>query len=191
MQGLRDKGQIRSGQKVLVVGASGGIGSFAVQIAKSHGAVVTAVCGTRNVEMVRSIGASRVIDYTRENFVESGEQYDLIFSVAGYRSILDCKRVLSLKGVYVMVGGAGAQLTEVMLLGPWISMFSHKKLVNLAAKSNRADLIYISNLVAEGRMNPVIDRTYPLTEVGAALSYYGERHVNGKVVITVKNDEDI
>jgi NADPH:quinone reductase-like Zn-dependent oxidoreductase len=188
LQGLRDAGGIRPGCRVLVVGASGGIGSFAVQIAKSHGAEVTGVCSTKNVDMVRSIKADRVVDYTRENFADDGERYDLIFSVAGYRSIFDYKRALAPHGVYVMVGGAGAQLSEVMLLGPWLSMFGTKKMTNLASKPSKSDLIYIKELIEAESLVPVIDRSFPLNEVASAIRYYGERHARGKVVISIKND---
>ena len=140
LQGLRDKGQIQPGQKVLIVGASGGNGTFAVQIAKSFEAEVTGVCSTRNVDMVRSIGADHVIDYTKEDFATSGGHYDLILSIAGYRSVFDYKRALSPQGTYVSAGGSMAQIYQGMFLGPLISMTGGKKLTYLYAKQNQQDL---------------------------------------------------
>ena len=185
LQGLRDQGQIQAGQKVLVVGASGGNGTFAVQIAKSFGAKVTGVCSTRNVDLVRSIGADQVIDYTREDFTTSGQRYDLILGAGGYRSILDYRRALSPEGTYVMVGGAMAQVYEAMILGPVISMTGSKKMGNLAAMSSQEDLVFMKELLEAGKVVPVIDRRYPLSEVAQALRYYGEGYSQGKVVVTV------
>ena len=186
LQGLR-MGQIQPGQKVLINGSSGGIGTFAVQIAKSFGAEVTGVCSTRNLDMVRSIGADQVIDYTKEDFARSGQQYDLIIATAGYRSIFDYKRALSPRGIYVMTGGSMAQVFQSML-GPLISMTGSKKMGNLAARSNQKDLVFIKELIEAGKVKPVIDRNYPLSEVAEALQYYGEGHSRGIVVITVKHD---
>ena len=185
LQGLRDQGEIQAGQKVLIVGASGGNGTFAVQIAKSFGAKVTGVCSTRNVDLVRSIGADQVIDYTREDFTTSGQRYDLILATGGYRSILDYRRALSPEGTYVMVGGAMAQVYEAMILGPFISMTGSKKMGNLAAMPNQEDLVFMKELLEAGKVVPVIDRRYPLSEVAEALRYYGEGHSQGKVVVTV------
>jgi NADPH:quinone reductase-like Zn-dependent oxidoreductase len=185
LQGLRDQGGIQAGQKVLIVGASGGNGSFAVQIAKSFGAEVTGVCSTRNVGLVRSIGADHVIDYTREDFAQSEQRYDLILAAGGYRSIFDYRRALSPEGTYVMVGGAMAQVYEAMILGSLISMTGSKRLVNLAAMPNQEDLVFMKELIEAGKVVPVIDRRYPLSEVPEALRYYGEGHSRGKVVITV------
>ena len=137
LQGLRDKGRIHPGQKVLINGASGGVGTFAVQIAKSFGAEVTGVCSTRNLDMVRSIGADHVIDYTQEDFTKNGQRYDLILDTAGYRSISDYKRALSAKGVYVRVGGPAAQYFQAMLPGPWISMTGSRKMGNFLVKPNK------------------------------------------------------
>ena len=186
LQGLRDKGQVQPGQKVLINGASGGIGTFAVQIAKSFGAEVTGVCSTRNVDMVRSIGADQVIDYTREDFTQNEQRYDLILAAGGYRSIFDYQSALSPKGIYVMAGGSMAQIFQAMLLGPWISMTGSKKMGNLAAKPNPQDLFFVKELVETGKVVPVIDRRYPLREAAEALRYYGEGHARGKVVITVE-----
>ena len=189
LQGLRDRGQIQPGQKVLIVGASGGNGTFAVQIAKSFGAEVTGVCSTRNVDLVRSIGADHVIDYTREDFTQSGQRYDLILAAGGYRSIFDYRRALSPKGTYVMAGGAMAQVYEAMILGPFISMAGSKKMGNLAAMPNQDDLVFVKELLEAGKVVPVIDRRYPLSEVAEALRYYGEGHSQGKVVVTVEQEQ--
>ena len=188
LQGLRDQGEIQAGQKVLIVGASGGNGTFAVQIAKSFGAEVTGVCSTRNLDLVRSIGADHVIDYTREDFTQSGQRYDLILAAGGYRSIFDYRRALSPEGIYVMAGGAMAQVYEAMILGPFISMTGSKKMVNLAAMPNQEDLVFMKELLEAGKVVPVIDRRYPLSEVAEALRYYGEGHSQGKVVITVEQE---
>jgi NADPH:quinone reductase-like Zn-dependent oxidoreductase len=195
LQGLRDKGQIKTGQKVLIYGASGGIGTFAVQIAKSFGTEVTGVCSTRNLDMVRSIGADHVIDYTREDFTKNGQRYDLILATAGYRSILDYKRALNPKGIYVATGGsmkgpkAMAQIYQPMLLGPWISMFGNKKLCSLSLKINQKDLVFMKDIIEAGKVKPVIDRRYPLSETPEALRYYAEGHARGKVVITMKHQQ--
>jgi NADPH:quinone reductase-like Zn-dependent oxidoreductase len=184
LQGLRDCGQVQPGQEVLIVGASGGNGTFAVQIAKAFGAKVTGVCSTRNVDLVRSIGADHVIDYTREDFPRNGQRYDLILACAGYRSILDYRRALSPDGTYVMVGGAMGQVFQAMLLGPALSMSGGKKMGNLAAKPDQDDLISVKELIEAGKVTPVVDRRYPLSEVAEALRYYGKGHARGKVVIT-------
>ena len=185
LQGLRDKGQIQQGQKVLINGASGGVGTFAVQIAKSFGAEVTGVCSTSKLEMVRSIGADHVIDYTQEDFTKNGQRYDLILATNGYHPISDYKRALSPKGTYVMSGGSGAQMFQAMLLGPVISMTGNKKTGNLLKKPNKKDLVVLKELLEAGKITPVIDRTYPLSEVPEAIRYLEEGHARGKVVITV------
>ena len=188
LQGLRDKGQIQPGQKVLINGASGGVGTFAVQIAKAFGAEVTAVCSTRNVDMVRSIGADQVIDYTKEDFTKKEQQYDLILAANGYHSIFDYKRALSPKGRYVMSGGSMAQMFQAMALGPVISMTGSNKMGNFLAKADQKDLLFIKELLEAGKIVPVIDKRYPLGEVADALRYFGEGHAKGKVVITVDQD---
>lgn len=188
LQGLRDKGKIKSGQKVLINGASGGVGTFAVQIAKSFGAEVTAVCSTRHLEMVRSIGADYVIDYTQEDFTKNGQSYDLILSANGYHSLSDYKRALSPNGIYVRSGGSGAQMFQTMLMGPLISMTGSKKMGNLLAKPNQKDLIFMQELVETGIVVPVIDRCYPLSEVAKAICYLEEGHARGKVVITLEHN---
>jgi NADPH:quinone reductase-like Zn-dependent oxidoreductase len=187
LQGLRDEGQIRPGQKVLIVGASGGNGTFAVQIAKSFGAEVTGVCSTRNMDMVRSIGADRVLDYTQEDFTQGEHRYDLILATAGYRSIFDYARVLNPEGRYVVTGGSLAQVFQPMFLGPWISMTGDKKVGNLSAKQDRGALILVKRLIETSKVVPVIDRRYPLSETAEALRYYGEGHARGKVIIAVES----
>ena len=186
LQALRDNGHIQPGQKVMIYGASGGIGTFAVQIAKYFGAEVTGVCSTRNLEMVRSIGADHVIDYTQEDFTQNGQQYDLIVATAGYRSVFDYKRALSSKGIYVATGGSMAQVFQGLLIGPLISMTGSKRLGSMMVKPNK-DLDFMRELVEAGKVKPIIDRLYPFSEAGEALRYYGEGRSRGKVVITVKH----
>jgi len=189
LQGLRDKGQIQPGQKVLINGASGGVGMFAVQIAKAFGAEVTAVCSTRNVDMLGSIGADHVIDYTQEDFTKNGQQYDLILAANGYHSIWAYKRALRSKGRYVLTGGSMAQMYQAMILGPLVSMTGSKKMGNLLAKPNQKDLVFVKELLEEGKVKPVIERRYALSEVPEAVRYVEEGHARGKVVIIVeKND---
>ncbi|MGA2310605.1 MAG: NAD(P)-dependent alcohol dehydrogenase [Candidatus Bathyarchaeia archaeon] len=183
LQGLR-KGQIQPGQKVLINGAGGGVGTFGMQIAKSFGAEVTGVDSTGKLDMVRSIGADQVIDYTKEDFTKSGRRYDLILDVVVYRSILDYKRALSPKGIFVMIGGSIPRVFLIALTAPLITR--SKKLVILAHKPNSKDLIFMNNLFEAGKVAPVIDRRYPLSEVPEALRYFGKGHVQGKVVITVR-----
>ena len=189
LQGLRDKGKIQPGQKVLIYGASGGVGTFAVQIAKSFGAEVTAVCSTKNLEIARSIGADHVVDYTQEDFTQNGQHYDLIIAANGYRPISAHKRALSPKGIYVMTGGSGAQIFQAMFLGPLISKIGSKKMGSLgAARPNKQDYAFLSGLLEAGKIVPFIDRRYTLSEVPEAFHYLGEGHARGKVVITVERD---
>ena len=184
LQGLR-KGRIEPGQKVLIYGASGGNGTFAVQIAKSFGAEVTAVCSNRNLDMVRSIGADKVIDYTREDFAKSGQRYDLILATAGYRSIFDYKRALNPGGIYVMAGGAMSQVFQAMM-GPLVSVGGNKTLTNLYHRPDRNDLLFMKELIEAGKVKPVIDRRYSLSEVADAFRYYETGRSRGKIVITIK-----
>jgi len=186
LQGLR-KGQIQPGQKVLINGAGGGVGTFGMQIAKSFGAEVTGVDSTRKLDMVRSIGADQVIDYTQEDFTQSGQRYDLILDVAAYHSIFDYKRALSPRGIYVMVGGSTARIFQAMFLGPLISMTGSKKMGILMHKPNK-DLAFMKELFEAGKVVPVIDGRYPLSEVPEALRYFGEGHAKGKIVITVEHN---
>jgi NADPH:quinone reductase-like Zn-dependent oxidoreductase len=189
LQGLRDKGRIQPGHKVLVDGASGGVGTFAVQIAKSFGAEVTAVCSTRNVDTARSLGADHVIDYTREDFTQSGQRYDLILGANAYHSIFDYRRALSRNGIFVMVGGGWIQILQAMLLGPFLSRIGSKKMRFFIAKINTKDLDFLKDLLEAGKVVPVIDRRYPLSDVAEALRYLEEGHAQGKVVITVEHSK--
>ena len=182
LQALRDKGQIQKGQKILICGASGGIGTFAVQIAKYFGTEVSGVCSTDNLELVSLVGADHVIDYTREDFIINEQRYDLILATAGFRSMFDYRRALSQKGICVVTGGTMSQIFHAMLLGPWISMFGSKKLVSMSVKPNK-DLSFVKELIEAGKVKPVIDRRYSLREVPDALRYYAEGHTKGKVVI--------
>ncbi len=189
LQGLRDAGEIQPGQKVLINGASGGVGTFAVQIAKAFGAEVTAVCSTDKLDMARSIGADQVIDYTREDFTANGHRYDLILAANGYHPILHYRRVLNPEGTYVCTGGSQGQIFQAMLLGPVISMAGSKKMRSLGlVKQNQGDLVFMKELLEAGEVAPVIDRRYTLPEVAEAFRYLGEGHAIGKVVITVEPD---
>jgi NADPH:quinone reductase-like Zn-dependent oxidoreductase len=190
LQGLRDKGQVEPGEKVLIHGASGGVGTFAVQIAKSFGAEVTAVCSSRHMERARSIGADHVIDYTREDFTENGELYDLILVANGNRSILDYKRSLKPKGICVLAGGGSGSIAQLLtrtILGWWISKTGSKKVGSFLATINQKDLGFMKELLESGKVKPAIDRRYPLSETAEALRYLGEGHAKGKIVITVEH----
>jgi NADPH:quinone reductase-like Zn-dependent oxidoreductase len=185
LQSLQSRTAIQSGQKVLINGASGGVGSFAVQIAKAFGAEVTAVCSTRNLDRMQSIGADYVIDYSKEDFTQNGQQYDFILAANGYRPFSDYKRALNPGGTYVMSGGATAQMFEAMLMGPLASMTGDKKMGNVMAKPNKADLAFMKELLEAGKVKPLIDRAYPLSEAAEAIRYLEAGHAQGKVVITV------
>ena len=190
LQGLRDIGQIQPGQKVLINGASGGVGTFAVQIAKSFGAEVTAVCSTDKMEMVRSLGADRVIDYTKEDFTKNDQRYDLILAVNGYHPISAYKRALNPQGIYVMAGGSMAQIFQAMLLGSRMSEKGGRKLGAVVAKIDQKDLGVLKELLEAGKVIPVIDRCYPLSEAAEALRYLGEGHARGKIVITMDQKKE-
>jgi NADPH:quinone reductase-like Zn-dependent oxidoreductase len=185
LQGLRDKGRIQRGQKVLVDGASGGVGTFAVQIAKSFGAEVTAVCSTRNVETAGSIGADHVIDYTREDFTTSGQRYDLIMAANAYHSIFAYRRALGRNGIYVMAGGGWAQILQAVLVGRLLSLIGRKKMCLFMANVNAKDLAVLKDLLEAGKVVPVIDRRYPLSAAAEAVHYLEAGHARGKVVITM------
>jgi NADPH:quinone reductase-like Zn-dependent oxidoreductase len=190
LQGLRDRGQLKPGQRVLVNGATGGVGTFAVQIAKALGAHVTAVCRTQNVELVRSLGADEVIDYTREDFTRSGKLYDLIFDVAASRSLRDTRRVLAPNGILVLVGVKGGRrmapiLARLLTAVVWTRLASKKKMLPFLAHNSKEDLIVLKDLIEAGKVRPVIDRTYSLSETADAMRYLEEGHARGKVVITV------
>jgi NADPH:quinone reductase-like Zn-dependent oxidoreductase len=189
LQGLRDHGRVQPGHKVLIIGASGGVGTFAVQIAKSFGADVTGVCSTRNVDVVRSIGADHVIDYTQEDFTQRGQKYDLIFQLAGTRSPSDCRRALTSKGTLLLSSGESDgrwigpldRIIKAVVLSPFVS----QRLGPFEAKPSAGDLQVLQELIEAGKVMPVIDRTYPLSEVPEAIRYLEEGHARGKVVITV------
>ena len=185
LHGLRDVGHLEAGQKVLVVGASGGVGSYAVQIAKALGAEVTGVCSTANVELLYSLGADHVIDYKKADCTKNGEQYDLILDTAAYRSVLDYKASLSARGRYLFVGGSGARLIQVMLLGPLVAMTSTRKMTSLMAESTPELLNTLKELLAEGKIKTVIDRIFPLNETADAIRHQEHGHPRGKIVITV------
>lgn len=184
LQGLRDQGQIRARQKVLIHGASGGVGTFAVQIAKAFETEVTAVCSASKVGMARSIGADRVIEYNKEDFVKNGKRYDLIIGANGYRSLTDYKRTLSPNGIYVCTGGSMKQIFESILLGGLMTRNGNKKILNLLSKPNKKDLVFLKQLIEAGKVKPAIDRTFALGEVPEALRYFGTRRAQGKIVIT-------
>ncbi len=185
LQGLRDKGRIRPGQKVLIQGASGGVGTFAVQIAKYFGAEVTAVCSTRNLDQARLLGAAHIIDYTKEDFTRNGQQYDLILAANGYHPLSAYKRALTPTGIYVMAGGSAAQIFEAMLLGSLMSIRGGRKMGGVSAKIDQKDLITLKEFLETGKVVPVIDQRYPLSEAPEALRYLGSGHARGKIVITV------
>jgi NADPH:quinone reductase-like Zn-dependent oxidoreductase len=192
LQALRDKGKVQPGQKILINGASGGVGTFAVQIAKSLGTEVTGVCSTRNVDLVRSLGADHVIDYTKEDFTKSAQRYDVILDNVTNRSLLECRRILTPKGKYVMIGGGGpndqgligplANPIKAMLLSPFVS----QEMGMMMADANKKDLTILADMMQSGKVKPVIDRTYKLSEVPAAIAYLEAGHARGKVVITLE-----
>jgi NADPH:quinone reductase-like Zn-dependent oxidoreductase len=188
LQGLRDQGQLQPGQKVLINGASGGVGTFAVQIAKSLGAEVTAVCSTRNVDAARSMGADHVIDYTREDFTRTGERHDLMLDVAANRTLADCRRALTPRGTYVLIGGGHGRWVgglprffTTRALSPFVS----QRMRAFFATRSHEDLVVLKELIEAGNVTPVIDRTYSLSETAEAIRYLEEGHARGKVVITV------
>lgn len=188
LQGLRDRGHIKKGQKVLIYSASGGIGTFAIQIAKALGAEVTAVCSTKNLELVRSLGADHAIDYTKEDFTKNGQLYDLIFAVRATRPIWDIQRSLSPHGIYVSVGGPSVKrLLQEMLIGPMISKKDGRKLGGAwVERVSQADLKLLKEMIEAGKIKPVIDNSYPFNQTAEALRHYGTGHARGKVVIQIK-----
>ena len=195
LQGLRDKGKIQPGQKVLINGAAGGVGTFAVQVAKSFGADVTGVCSTRNVDMVRSIGADHVIDYSRADFTKSTQRYDLIFDLVANHSLLACRRVMNPDGIYVAAGIIGLGESMIRILAHMIKTivlprFVSQKFVTLIAKINTADLTVLRELMATGKITPVIDRRYSLSEVPEAVRYLESKRARGKIVITLEDENE-
>ena len=185
LQALRDKGSIQKGHQVLVIGSGGGVGTFAVQLAKYFGATVTAVCSTKNVEQTKNLGADDVIDYTKEDFTRRKQSYDIILAVNGSYPLLACKRILNPKGVYVMIGGALSQIFKAILFG-WVMSLGSKKIRFLAAKPSQKDLEFIVMLASDGKIKSVIDKFYPLDKTAEAVRYLGNGHAGGKVVINVQ-----
>jgi len=185
LQALRDKGAVGPGKRVLINGASGGVGTFAVQIAKVLGADVTAVCSTSKLEQARALGADHVVDYTREDFTRMGQTYDVVIAANGNRSLGDYKRALAPDGVYVMVGGSTSQIMQAVIFGQ-LRSGGGKKLTNLMAKPNAADLATVSGWIEAGKVKPVMDRTYPLEQTADAIRYIEQGHARGKVVVTLK-----
>jgi len=192
LQGLRDKGQIRSGQKVLINGAAGGVGSFAVQIAKWSGADVTGVCSTRNVDRVKSIGTDHVIDYTQDDLTSRGERYDLLFDCVGNHSLSECRRVMTPRGKCIMVGDLSGRsaigLIFRLITALLLSRFTSQKFIFFLARPNTGDLKVTRDLMIEEKLKPMVDRCYSLSEVSAAIRYVGEKHARGKVVVTLDGD---
>lgn len=185
LQALRNKGCIQKGHQVLIIGSGGGVGTFAVQLAKYFGATVTAICSSKNIGLSQSLGADHVIDYTKENFLKNGKSYDLIVAVNGNYPLSACKRILNPKGIYVMVGGGFPQIFKSLLFG-WLMSFGSKKIRSLAAKSNAEDLEFIVSLVNDKKIRPVTDKCFSLDRSAEAMKYLSEGHAKGKVVITVQ-----
>jgi NADPH:quinone reductase-like Zn-dependent oxidoreductase len=189
LQGLRDRGEISEDDRVLVVGASGGVGTFAVQIAKAYGAEVTGVCRTEKVETVRSLGADAVIDYTEVNWTNTGERYDLIVDAGAHQSVVAARRALAAGGRYVVVGGALGPTLQAIALGPLLSRLGEERVTMLMAEPNRADLETVGTLLESGDVAPVVDRRYPLADAPDAVAYLESGSATGKVVVTVADGE--
>lgn len=185
LRGILDKGQLQAGQKVLINGAGGGSGTFAVQLAKSFGAEVTAVDNTEKQDFMRSNGADHVVDYTKEDFTKNGRRYDLILDLVAHRSLFDNRRALAPSGTYLLVGGSAKRLYQALVLGPIISMFGNKKMSLLIVNPKQNDNVRLLELVESGSIVPIIDRRYPLSGVPDALRHVGEGHALGKVVVTM------
>jgi NADPH:quinone reductase-like Zn-dependent oxidoreductase len=193
LQGLRDKGKVQTGQKVLINGASGGVGTFAVQLAKYFSAEVTGVCSTRNLDLVSSIGADKVIDYTKEDFTSTAQKFDLIIDNVANRSVSDLKRALSPNGLCIIIGFSSlSRMFQHMLLGSLVSMIGNKKIGGLGtAKLNNKDLLLLKELLESGKIKPFIDRLYPLSEVPDAIRYVEGGHARGKVVINIEQSSKV
>jgi NADPH:quinone reductase-like Zn-dependent oxidoreductase len=187
LQAIRDKGRVQPGQKVLIEGGSGGVGTFAIQIAKAFGAEVTAVCSTRNVEQARSLGADYVMDYTQVDFTRAGQRYDVILGVNAHHSIAGYRNALSEHGTYVAVGGSAGRLLEVLSVGSFLSRLGRKRSTFFIANINQKDLVCLRDLMEKGKVVPVIDRRYPVSDAAEALRYLAEGHARGKVVLTVSD----
>jgi NADPH:quinone reductase-like Zn-dependent oxidoreductase len=190
LHGLRDNGRIQPGQRVLIYGASGGIGTFAVQIAKHFGAEATGVCSTRNLDMVSSLGADHVIDYKKEDFTKNGEQYDIVFAIRNTRSVFAIKNALRPKGIYVSTAsGSPVRLFQEMGIGPRNFKKEEKEISVISPQLNQNDLVFMKELIEAGKVKPIIDRVYPLSEISQAFRYYGKGHARGKVVIAVEHND--
>lgn len=185
LQGLRDIGKLQAGQKVLIHGASGGVGTFAVQLAKALGAEVTAVSSASKAEMLCALGADRVLDYAKTDFAQQGQRYDVILGVGGYRTLDDYQRALTPRGIYVMVGGSNKQLFQALLFGAFKTRANGQKFIVLTEKPNQKDLAYLKELLEAGTLKPVLDRCYPLREVPDAIRYLEQGHAKGKIIITM------
>jgi NADPH:quinone reductase-like Zn-dependent oxidoreductase len=187
LQALRDKGNIQKGHKVLVVGSAGGVGTFAVQLARYFEAEVTGVCSSRNVEQTRSLGADNVIDYTKENFTKRNDRYNIILAINGNYPLSAYKKTLAPNGIYVMVGGSLSQIFKSLMFG-WILSFGSKKMKSLAAKANKTDLEFLATLLKKGSIKPVIDRRYSLDKTSDAMNYLSQGHSTGKVIVVVRSE---
>jgi NADPH:quinone reductase-like Zn-dependent oxidoreductase len=185
LQALRDKGQIKAGQRVLIIGAAGGVGSFAVQLAKYFKAHVTATCSTSKVSFVKSLGADHVIDYSKEDVTKLGQRYDLIIDIAAYRFFAAYKPIMTPKGAYVQVGGSLKQLFRVMMFGGLHSKRNGKRFGNVIQKSNQQNLLDLNEIITSGQVTPSISRCYPLAQVPDAMRAYGNKQIQGKVAITI------
>jgi NADPH:quinone reductase-like Zn-dependent oxidoreductase len=188
LQALRDKGKIGEGQKVLIAGGSGGVGTMAIQLARCFGAEVTAVCSTKNVEQSKLLGASEVIDYTKTDFTRTGHHYNLILAVNGNRSLAAYRRILNPAGILVIVGGSLKQIFSALLTG-WLFSFGNRKIITLAAKSNQTDLAFLTRLASESKLKPVIDSRFPLEKTAEAMLYVSQGHARGKVIINIERTE--
>jgi len=190
LQGIREKGQVQPGQKVLINGAGGGTGTFAIQLAKLAGAEVTGVDNREKLDLIKSLGADHVIDYTKEDFTKNGQHYDLILDVIAHRSVFAYQRALAPNGTYFLAGGSVATMFQILLLGPWIRKTTGKKIRVLAVQTDSKDLVYITELIESGKVKLFIDKRYSLSEAAEALRYLGEGHAKGKVVITVEQNNE-
>jgi len=185
LQALRDHGHVRAGQSVLVDGAAGGVGTFAIQIARLFGATVTAVCSRAHLEAARALGAQRVINYNRQDFVDDGARYDLVFAANAHRSIFDYRRVLAPGGTFVVAGGGGAEILQGLVLAPLLSLFGRQKMRAVFARMRPDDLALLARWLAEGRIVPAIERRYSLREAAEAIGYAAQGHAGGKLVVDV------
>lgn len=185
LHALRDFGKINQKNKVLINGASGGVGNFVIQLAKYFEADVTAICSSSKIKLAKSIGADNIIDYTKEDFTQNTTKYDLVIAVNGFRSIFDYLKILKPQGIYIMIGGGSKQLFQALLLGPLLSLVTNKNIVVVTSKPNQKDLHFLVNLIESKKISPIIDRTYPLIQLPDAIRYMEEGHANGKVVISI------